>query len=78
MVLTPGDVLVIYSDGVAEAMNADEEQFGEQRLEEVVRKHRRERAGEIIAQITAAVKSHTGTHPQYDDMTLVVLKRTEV
>jgi len=75
--LQPGDVMVIYSDGVAEAMNAQQEQFGEERLIGVIKKNRRRNAEEIIKQILSAVKLHTGDYPQYDDMTLLVLKRNE-
>lgn len=77
IVLQPGDVMVIYSDGVAEAMNAQQEQFGEERLIGVIKKNRRRDAPEIIEYILSAVKLHTGDYPQYDDMTLLVLKRNE-
>jgi len=70
-----GDALVVYSDGVAEAMNARDEQFGEEHLVEVVRKNNHRTSRELIDAIIAAVKEHTGNHPQYDDMTLLVLKR---
>ena len=75
--LHAGDVMVIYSDGVAEAMNAQQEQFGEERLIGVIKKNRRQDAQEIIEHILSAVKLHTGDYPQYDDMTLLVLKRNE-
>jgi len=75
--LHPGDALVVYSDGVAEAMNAKEEQFGEERLLDVIRRNHCHGARQLIDDIIAAVKSHTGNHPQYDDMTLLVLRRNE-
>ncbi len=73
--LAPSDVLVIYSDGVAEAMNAQGEQFGENRLTSVIRNHHGKESTEIIELIVNAVNEHTAGHPQYDDMTLVVVKR---
>ena len=70
-----GDLLLVYSDGITEAMNADEEEFGENRLVEVTLKHRDELASTLIEKIIAAVKLHTGDAPQMDDITLVVIKR---
>ena len=75
--LQHGDILVVYSDGVAEAMNAEQEQFGEERLIGVIKKNRRRNAQEIIEHILSAVKLHTGDYPQYDDMTLLVVQRNE-
>jgi len=72
---SPGDLLLMYSDGITEAMNADEEEFGENRLVEVTLKHRDELASTLIEKIIAAVKLHTGDAPQMDDITLVVIKR---
>lgn len=73
----PGDLLVLYSDGITEAINSREEEFGQHRLEAVVKKHQEDSAGEIIEKIIAAVKLHVGDSPQIDDMTLVVIKRAK-
>lgn len=73
--MSPGDLLVVYSDGVTEAWNTDEVEFGEQRLAEVLRQYHDKTASELIDGVIAAVKSHTGSAPQADDITLVVLKR---
>jgi sigma-B regulation protein RsbU (phosphoserine phosphatase) len=70
-----GDLLVVYSDGVTEAWNPDEVEFGEQQLAEVLQQHRDKAASDLVDSIIAAVKSHTGSAPQADDITLVVLKR---
>ena len=75
--MNPGDLLVVYSDGVTEAWNADEVEFGEQRLAEALSRHRDKTASELIDGVVAAVKSHTGSTPQADDITLVVLKRLQ-
>ena len=56
-------------------MNGRKKLFGEERLIDVVAEHRHGTAAEIVAGITAAVKKHTGTQPQYDDITLIVVKR---
>jgi sigma-B regulation protein RsbU (phosphoserine phosphatase) len=74
--LRPGDVLVIYSDGVTEAMDRDENEFGEDRFYELVASHRSDPADALIGRTFDAVNDHTGDHPQSDDMTMVVVKRT--
>lgn len=74
VVMTPGDLLVLYTDGVTEAINGHEEAFEEQRLAQAVRQHHDLGAAEIIAQIRAAVLAFTGDRPRFDDATLVVLK----
>lgn len=73
--LEPGDAIVIYSDGVTEALDADEEEFGEARLLDILSERRQGSAAEIQAAIIEAVRAHAGKHPQSDDVTLVVLKR---
>ncbi len=73
----PGDVLVIYSDGITEAMNEEEEQFGEEGLEPVIREHIDLPAEDLIDKIVEAARAFAGDQPQMDDMTLLVIKRTE-
>ncbi len=73
--LDSGSLLVMYSDGIAEAMNANHEQFGEQRIAEVLQSHQALPAAQIADALMHAAKTHTGTAPQSDDMTIVVLKR---
>lgn len=70
-----GDVLAIYSDGIAEAMNGKDEMFGEDRIEEILLQRCNESADKIIEFVIEAVKKFTGTTPQSDDITLVVIKR---
>jgi len=70
----PGDLMVVYSDGISEAMNPAEEQFGEGRIAEVIGRERHRTATAIIEGIVTAVRDHAGTAPQMDDMTLVVIK----
>lgn len=73
--MLPGDVLVFYSDGVTEAANAADEDFGEGRLAEIVRRERERSAGEIGAAIRDSVVRHLGGRPALDDVTVVVVKR---
>jgi sigma-B regulation protein RsbU (phosphoserine phosphatase) len=73
--LEAGDLLVIYSDGIPEAINPSKEQFGEEKLCALLQEHHAKPAAELINVIVAAVKEHAGTWPQSDDMTLLVVKR---
>ena len=77
--LDPGDILVMYTDGITEAVDTALEEvaenlFEEQRLFEVMRKHQSGSAREIQAAILNAISEHTGDSPQSDDITLVVIK----
>jgi len=73
--LEPGDMLVLYSDGVTEATNLDYEEFDEERFIEVLRRNRTEPASQIVEAVTAALAEFTGTAPQADDITLLVARR---
>lgn len=70
-----GDILVLYTDGITEAINADEEEFGEERLEELVIAHATRPADDIADLILDAVTAFAGEQNLFDDATLVVLKR---
>ncbi|MEX1312529.1 MAG: SpoIIE family protein phosphatase [Candidatus Sulfomarinibacteraceae bacterium] len=70
--LEPGDRLVLFTDGVSEAMDGAGKQFGEDRIVELVTRHRAAAAGELEAVITRAVLDHAGGELQ-DDLTLVVV-----
>ena len=72
----PGDILVIYSDGITEAINPDERAYGEQLLNDLLLEARNDTAAGIIERIIASVNSHAGQAPQMDDMTIVVVKRS--
>jgi serine phosphatase RsbU (regulator of sigma subunit) len=71
--LGPGDVLVIYTDGVTEAPNQVGEEFGESRLMEVVRAHPKAQVNEMLSAILAAVQQFSGAS-QADDLTLVIAR----
>lgn len=70
-----GDVFLVFSDGISEAVNGRDEQFGEERIEGVLRQHRHGSAAEIRDRLIAAVRTHADGSPQADDITLVVIKR---
>jgi|ERR1041384_388448 sigma-B regulation protein RsbU (phosphoserine phosphatase) len=71
----PGDILVMYTDGVVEARNTSDEEFGVKRLEEVVRSSSGLRAHEIVKAITTAVDEYSDDvgGPE-DDLTISVIK----
>jgi len=73
--LSSGDVLLIYSDGITEAVNAGNEDFGEHRLITLAQQNLALPAGALIEKIIAAVMAFAGNVPQRDDITLVVVKR---
>ncbi|MBI5828165.1 MAG: PP2C family protein-serine/threonine phosphatase, partial [Chloroflexi bacterium] len=73
--MTPGDVLLLYTDGVPDAINADDEDFGMDRTSEVVRHMRPESAQHIVDAIARSVQTHVGQREAFDDLTMVVLKR---
>jgi sigma-B regulation protein RsbU (phosphoserine phosphatase) len=72
--LEAGDVLAFYSDGLVEARDAGNEDFGLKRLAEVVRAHAEKPASEIVAAVTSEVEDFVGRIPFHDDRTLIVVK----
>ena len=72
--LASDDVFVFCSDGVSEAMNRRSEEFGSQRLIDVVSRTKHLTAKEIVHSITEAVEAHRAGFPPNDDTTIVVLK----
>ncbi|MGB8535381.1 MAG: GAF domain-containing SpoIIE family protein phosphatase [Acidobacteriaceae bacterium] len=72
--IRPGDLLVAFTDGISEAMNLDDEEWGEDRLLDSIRGCKAKTAQEMLEIIFAAATQFAGTAPQHDDMTLVVLR----
>jgi sigma-B regulation protein RsbU (phosphoserine phosphatase) len=72
--LRSGEVLVFYTDGFTEAMNAGQDEFGEERLEAAVSRHRDKSSSAIIEAVCEEVKTFAGDALQHDDMTMIVLK----
>jgi serine phosphatase RsbU (regulator of sigma subunit) len=73
--LHPSDVLVIYSDGVSEAVNPQGEEFGTERLYQVVSNNLKASAAGIRDRIEAALTKWAQGTPAADDITLVIVKR---
>ncbi|MBS1827269.1 MAG: SpoIIE family protein phosphatase [Acidobacteria bacterium] len=74
--LETGDLLLFYTDGITEAENAYGEQFGEERLCELLRRRTGSTSSEILASIVEQVKEWTGSGELQDDMTLLLAIRT--
>jgi serine phosphatase RsbU (regulator of sigma subunit) len=70
----PGDILIAFTDGISEAMNAAGEEWGEVRLIETIKGGAGLNPGEIIARIMQAADAFVAGAKQHDDMTLVVLR----
>ncbi len=71
--LSPDDLLVIFSDGISEAMNADGEEFGDERIIDCVGGVERD-PGVVLTQLFERLRSFTGDEPPGDDMTALVLR----
>jgi phosphoserine phosphatase RsbU/P len=74
MPLASGDILLMTTDGIEEAMAPDNTLFGVDRILEVVRANRNKPAQEIVASLYEAVREFTRNRPQVDDVTTIVLK----
>lgn len=73
--LSPGDVLVLYTDGFTEALNEQNEMFGLERMIEEIQKHQHEPAQQLMQSLLDAVNRFVGEAPQADDLTLLVIRR---
>ena len=72
--LRPGDVLIAFTDGVPEAQNPQEEEFGEERLKDLLRRSAHLPVGEIASMIASALKAWIDNAAQYDDLTFILVK----
>jgi len=73
--LNSGDLMLVYSDGIPEAQNAREEEFGYDRLEVHLRQAAKGSTEDILFSLLGAVQDFAAGHPQSDDMSLVVVRR---
>ncbi len=73
-VLGKGDMLVLFTDGVSEAMNSEGVDYTEERLEETLRQGIHDMAQEVIDRVRSEVQTFTQGTPQSDDITMLVLK----
>ncbi len=73
--LNPGDVVVLYTDGIPEAKDINKRQYGLKRLWQVVVENRQRCAQEIREAVIDDVRQYIGTQKVFDDITLVVMKQ---
>jgi len=73
--LEPGDTLLMYTDGVTEATDTEEKEYGEARLEALLKQSTQADCQQIIDNVKADVKAFVGEAEQSDDITLLALKR---
>jgi sigma-B regulation protein RsbU (phosphoserine phosphatase) len=72
--LLPGDLLVLFTDGISEAMNERADCFGEEQLAELVEEHGHLPIVELRERILREIAAFVGGAPQHDDMTMILLK----
>jgi sigma-B regulation protein RsbU (phosphoserine phosphatase) len=75
--LFPDDVFILFSDGVTEAMNSNEDEFGEERLEDIIKRSLHLKAEDIIKSIFKEVETFTRDTVQSDDITMLIIKRAK-
>jgi len=74
--LKPGDTMVLYSDGVTEAQNVAGEEFGEERMVDVMKQYHQDSAAVVLDKLIEAVTTFAHGAEQYDDVTALVVKYT--
>jgi sigma-B regulation protein RsbU (phosphoserine phosphatase) len=75
--LNAGDVVVLYTDGISEAMNVDGDLFGEARLSRIVEEHGHLDSAELRERILREIEAFVGAADQHDDMTMILVKIEE-
>lgn len=74
--IEPGECIVLCSDGVTDAQNGVDEEFGDERLASIVVECRHQSASEMVSRVFAAIDDFAGAAPQFDDITLMIVKRS--
>jgi serine phosphatase RsbU (regulator of sigma subunit) len=75
--LMPGTIFVAYTDGVSEARNVNDEEFGDDRVAAVIEQVREQSAAQICAHVLTTIKEFRGTRQDQDDVTVMVVKSTQ-
>jgi sigma-B regulation protein RsbU (phosphoserine phosphatase) len=74
LVLAPGDMLILYTDGVTEAMNAASEVYSDEKLLETIMRSENKTAEGLVREIVQSVHAYAGVESQSDDITILALK----
>jgi sigma-B regulation protein RsbU (phosphoserine phosphatase) len=77
MFFEKGSTLVVFTDGITEAMNESNEEFGEERLYNLIEKKVALSSQQLAMEILSDVKNYSAGVPQFDDITLMIIKRNE-
>ncbi|MDH4318237.1 MAG: serine/threonine-protein phosphatase, partial [Desulfobulbaceae bacterium] len=72
--ISPGQIIVLYTDGIIETMNPKKEMYGFHRLSELIEKHHQVDADTLLSKILRDVKSFMGRSARHDDITVIVLR----
>lgn len=74
MPIHEGDIFLLYTDGISEAMNAADDCFGEERLGTIVEEHAHLPSDQLRERILREIAAFVGDAPQHDDMTMILLR----
>ena len=74
VILDSGDLLLCYTDGVSEAMNLDDEEWGEERMLEAIKRTKDAPPSDVLREVFRAADEFTGEAPQHDDMTVLIVR----
>jgi sigma-B regulation protein RsbU (phosphoserine phosphatase) len=74
LTLAAGDLLFQYTDGINEAMNAQKEEFGEDRLKDAIRKYAHQNVNEFLLSLDQEIRAFIGGFVQNDDITAIAIK----
>jgi phosphoserine phosphatase RsbU/P len=77
ILLSPGDTLVIYTDGVSETENDEGIQYGDERLHQLIRRNADHPIERLIAECLREIREYRGTVPKRDDLTVMAIRRFE-
>jgi len=75
LTLEAGDVLLLYTDGVTEALNAQGDEFGMEKTIEALKTTAADGAAGLIARLTDDLRAFIGSYPQHDDITLIAIRK---
>jgi len=73
--LATDDCLILYTDGVTEALNSEGEEFGMEKLIQSILASASDGAAGVITRLTDDLREFVGAHPQHDDITLIVIRK---
>jgi len=75
--INPGDILVLYTDGITEATDRNRKQFGEARLQRIIKKNHTLSGQQILDEVFRQVYNHSAGMTQRDDITMIIMKVTD-